>query len=102
MDRIGSAAPSEAAVLSSISGQLRSIIDSSAAMSAAPARQMQVIVDSIRQQRRQIDGLQQQLKLFDNQLALLESTMAPALEMTGQWAKAQRSMATKLRPRGNS
>ena len=92
IERATSAAPTDGSTIAAIPRQLRSIIESTAAISAAPIRQMEIVADAVRQQRSQIKTLQLQLQLFDDQLALLESTMGPALKVGKQWTNAQQAM----------
>jgi len=99
IEYVTSAAPTDASTIALIPRQLRSIIESTAAISAAPVRQMEIISDTVRQQRAHIKTLQQQLQLFDDQLALLESTMGPALEVGKQWTNTQQAMVGLIRPR---
>jgi hypothetical protein len=99
IERVTSAAPTDASTLAAVARQLRSIIESTAAISAAPVRQMEIIADTVRQQRSHIKTLQQQLRLFDDQLALLESTMGPALTVGNQWTNTQQAMVGLIRPR---
>jgi hypothetical protein len=99
IEYVTSAAPTDASTIALIPRQLRSIIESTAAISAAPVRQMEIISDTVRQQRAHIKTLQQQLQLFDDQLALLESTMGPALKVGKQWTNTQQAMVGLIRPR---
>lgn len=99
IERVSSAAPTDASAIAAIPRQLRSIIESTAAISTAPVRQMEIIADTVRQQRSHIKTLQQQLQLFDDQLALLESTMGPALKVGKQWTNAEQAMVSLMRPR---
>jgi hypothetical protein len=98
LEKVMSLEPAKGGAMAGVSGQLRSLIEAAAAASAAPARQMQVIADAVKQQRAQIQLLQQQLQIFDDQLALLESTLKPAVEVGNQLTKAQEAMLGAFLP----
>jgi hypothetical protein len=87
---------------SNLTGQLRTVLESSAALGKMPMRQMEAITDSIENQRNQIHQLQEQLTLFDDQLKLFADLLKPMLEWGEQWGKAQDTMLKHLRSTGKS
>jgi small-conductance mechanosensitive channel len=102
VERVITLSPADGASVADLAGQMRSLIETAAAASAAPAREMQVMADAVKQQRAQIQLLQQQLKVFDDQLAVLESTLKPAVEISNQWTKAHAAIIGAIRPSTDS
>lgn len=72
-----------------ITAQWRAVLDSGAAMSSMPLRQLNAMVLGIRNQRDQIAAMQNQLAAFDAQLEALDTALRPVLEWAQQWSDAQ-------------
>jgi hypothetical protein len=57
-----------------------------------PAAQLESIVGEIRERREQLRALQAQMAVFEEQLAMLESSLTPLLEWTRTWAGMEKAM----------
>jgi hypothetical protein len=73
------------------------LLEAATAQTAAPARQLQAVVDGIRAQRQQVQALQSQLAAFDKQLATLEFSLQPLAGWGQQWVKVQESVLGRIR-----
>jgi hypothetical protein len=62
------------------------------------ARQLQAVLDDLAARRAQVQALQASLGLFDEQLAALETSLAPVLEWTRAWAGMEQAMTGFWRP----
>jgi hypothetical protein len=62
------------------------------------ARQLQAVLDDLAARRAQVQALQAQLGLFDEQLATLETSLAPLLEWARTWAGLERAATDMWRP----
>jgi hypothetical protein len=60
--------------------------------SMLPVAQLESTVNEIRERREQLKALQAQLAIFDEQLAMLESSLTPVLEWTRTWAGMEKAM----------
>jgi hypothetical protein len=102
VERMTRAGQSGGSSASNLTGQFRTVLESSSALGKMPMRQMKVIAAGIENQRRQIHQLQEQLTLFDDQLKIFAELLTPMLEWGEQWGKAQDTMLKHLRPTGKS
>jgi hypothetical protein len=59
---------------------------------ALSAAQLSAMTSAVAAQRSSIDGLQGQLRAFDEQLQVLEQILVPLAEWTRSWAEAERKM----------
>jgi len=59
---------------------------------ALSAAQLSAMTSAVAAQRTSIDGLQGQLRAFDEQLQVLEQILVPLAEWTRSWAEAERTM----------
>jgi hypothetical protein len=62
------------------------------------ARQLQAVLDDLAARRAQVQALHAQLELFDEQLAALETNLAPVLEWTRAWAGMEQAMTNLWHP----
>ena len=60
--------------------------------SMLPVAQLESIVSEIRERREQLKALQAQLTVFEEQLAMLESSLTPLLEWTRTWVGMEKAM----------
>ena len=61
-----------------------------------PAAQLRAILDDLSARRKQIQSLVVQLQAFDQQLAVLESSLRPLLEWSEAWARLRQAMVNPL------
>jgi hypothetical protein len=73
------------------------MLEAATAQTAAPAMQLQAVVDGIRAQRQQVQALQSQLAAFDKQLATVEFSLQPLAGWGQQWVKVQESVLGRVR-----
>lgn len=66
------------------------------------ARQLQAVLDDLAARRAQVQALQAQLGVFDEQLATLETGLAPLVEWTRTWADVEGAVADFWRPPGTA
>jgi hypothetical protein len=59
---------------------------------ALSAAQLAAMTSAVAAQRGSIEGLQAQLRAFDEQLAVLETILVPLAEWTRSWADLERTM----------
>lgn len=66
------------------------------------AAQLQVLLDDLAARRTQVQALRTQLKIFDDQLAALETSLGPLREWTRAWAGTERALTDlwRLPPTG--
>lgn len=57
-----------------------------------PTAQLESIVSEIHERREQLKALQAQMAVFEEQLAMLESSLTPLLEWTQTWAGMEKAM----------
>ena len=98
VERLSAVGQSGQTAFTSIADPLRSFLEAGAVASAAPANQVRVVAEAVRQHRAQIETLRQQLDLFDDQLQVLEHALAPLVAWSEQWSKSQESVLGLLRP----
>jgi hypothetical protein len=67
------------------------------AMSAA---QLNLIASSVASQRQSVAAMQAQLRVFDDQLAMLESILGPLAEWSNTWAEFERLLMNARRDPG--
>jgi len=61
-------------------------------------QQLQAVLDDLAARRAQVQALQTQLGTFDEQLATLETALAPLREWTAAWAGFERAATDMWRP----
>jgi hypothetical protein len=98
VERLAGVRQSGSGAANSVAEPLRSFVQAGAAASAAPAKQVQVVIQAVHQQRAQLELLRQQLDLFDQQLQVLERALGPLVAMADQWSVSQEAVLKLLRP----
>ena len=83
---------------SGASGALPAALGPLAPPATMSARQLQTVLDDIAARRAQVQALRDQLGLFDEQLAALETSLTPVLEWTRTWAGMEQAMTDLWQP----
>jgi ABC-type transporter Mla subunit MlaD len=63
-------------------------------------QQLQAVLDDLAARRAQVQALQYQLGTFDEQLAALETALAPLHEWTAAWSGFEQAATTMWQPPG--